>query len=87
MAISYLMLSAIRIYVLETVEEIDADSKYENVKGITVCYFSPKIIFCILVFAIKCKDSRRETSNFCEGFLIFRRHKQLCPHYATTVHG
>ena len=59
MAISYLMLSAFRIYILERVEEIDVVTKFEHVKSNS--YFRPKIIFCIPVFTIKCKDWKKES--------------------------
>jgi hypothetical protein len=60
MAISYLLLSAFRIYILERVEEIEADTNFENVKSNKSMLFSSKSIFCTTVFAVKCKDSKRE---------------------------
>jgi len=53
------MLSAFRIYILERVEEIDVVTKFEHVKSNS--YFRPKIIFCIPVFTIKCKDWKKES--------------------------
>jgi hypothetical protein len=54
------MLSAFRIYILERDEEIDVDTNFENIKSNITMLFSSKSIFCITVFAVKCKDSKRE---------------------------